>query len=86
LAKQLIAVGVTIVYSGVVTFVILKVLDLTLGLRVKEEDELAGLDVSQHGERAYQLEPGYAGIPVTPEPVASSYTPSSSTNPASAQG
>ena len=57
----------TIAYSGVVTFVILKVLDMTMGLRVKEEDELAGLDVSQHGERAYQFEEGYAGIPVTPE-------------------
>jgi hypothetical protein len=66
------------------TFVILKLLDMTMGLRVKEEDELVGLDVSQHGERAYQLEPGYAGIPVTPE-TAGSYSPSPSTNPASAQ-
>ena len=84
--RQLGAVGVTILYSGIGTFIILKVLDLTMGLRVKEEDELVGIDVSEHGERAYQLEPGYAGIPVMPEPVASSYTPSSSTNPASAQG
>ena len=62
-----------------------KVLDVTMGLRVKEEDELIGLDASQHGERAYLPEGGtYAGIPVTPEPV--SYTPSSSTNPASVQG
>ena len=84
LVKQLIAVGVTIAYSGGMTFVILKLLDMTLGLRVKEEDELIGLDVSQHGERAYQLEPGYAGIPVTPEP-AGGYSPSPSTNPAGAQ-
>ena len=49
------AVGVAAVgaYSFVVTFVILKVLDLTIGIRVSEEDEIAGLDVSQHGERAY---------------------------------
>jgi len=67
LGKQVIAIAVTMVYSGVVTFVILKVLDMTMGLRVKEEDELTGLDVSQHGERAYQFEEGYAGIPVTPE-------------------
>ena len=67
LVKQLVAIIVTIAYSGVVTFLILKVLDMTMGLRVKEEDELAGLDVSQHGERAYQFEEGYAGIPVTPE-------------------
>jgi Amt family ammonium transporter len=37
----------------VVTFAILKVLDLTIGIRVNDEDEVAGLDVSQHGERAY---------------------------------
>nr|AHZ45602.1 ammonium transporter [uncultured bacterium] len=84
LGRQLMAVGVTIVYSGVGTFVILKVLDMTMGLRVKEEEELVGLDVSQHGERAYQLEPGYAGIPVTSEAVPG-YTATPSTNPARAQ-
>jgi Amt family ammonium transporter len=85
LGRQLIAIAVTIVYSGGVTFLILKLLDVTMGLRVREEDELLGLDASQHGERAYLLDGGgtYAGIPVTPEPV--SYTPSSSTNPASVQ-
>ena len=35
------------------TFGILKVLDLVMGLRVSEEEEIAGVDVSQHGERAY---------------------------------
>ena len=52
-------------YSFVVTFVILKVLDLVMGLRVSEEEELVGLDTSQHGERAYLLDGGapYAGIP-----------------------
>jgi Amt family ammonium transporter len=84
LADQLIAVGVTILYSGIGTFVILKVLDVTMGLRVKEDAELVGLDVSEHGERAYQLEPGYAGIPVTPEPVGYA-NGSPSTNPAAAQ-
>jgi Amt family ammonium transporter len=39
----------------VVTFILLKVLDATMGLRVKEPDELAGLDLSQHGEEAYAL-------------------------------
>ena len=53
LLKQLVAIGATWGYSFVVTFVILKVLDLVMGLRVSEEEELAGLDVSQHGERAY---------------------------------
>ena len=51
--RQLVATGIVGVYSFVVTFGILKALDVTMGLRVSEEDEVAGLDVSQHGERAY---------------------------------
>jgi Amt family ammonium transporter len=43
-------VGTTIVYSGVVSFVILKLIDLTIGLRVSQEDEMEGLDIAQHGE------------------------------------
>lgn len=50
---QLIGVGATIAYTAVITFVILKVLDLVMGLRVAEEAEREGLDVSQHGERVY---------------------------------
>ncbi len=51
--RQLLATSVVGVYSFVVTWGILKVLDVTMGLRVSEEEEIAGLDVSQHGERAY---------------------------------
>jgi ammonium transporter, Amt family len=49
------AAGVAIVapFSFVGTFVILKVLDFVWGIRLSEEDEIAGMDVSQHGERAY---------------------------------
>ena len=67
--NQLIAVAATVVYSGGATFIILKLLDMTLGLRVKEQEELVGLDASQHGERAYLLDGGapYAGIPVSQE-------------------
>ncbi len=43
-------VGTTIIYSGVVSYVILKLIDLTIGLRVSEEDEMEGLDIAQHGE------------------------------------
>ncbi|MDP4144762.1 MAG: ammonium transporter [Bacillota bacterium] len=50
---QLIAIVSTIVFSAVVTFIIIKVISLFSGLRVKEEDEQVGLDVSQHGEEAY---------------------------------
>ena len=41
----------TIAYSAVLTFIILKVIDLTIGIRVAAEDERMGLDLSQHGER-----------------------------------
>jgi Amt family ammonium transporter len=47
---QLIGVVSTLVYGFVVSFVILKLLDLTIGLRVTEEQERQGLDVSLHGE------------------------------------
>jgi Amt family ammonium transporter len=54
---QLAAIGVVWVYSFVVTGIILKVLDLTLGLRVSDDEETLGLDMSQHGEKAYVIEP-----------------------------
>jgi Amt family ammonium transporter len=50
---QLLAVVVTVAYSFIVTFVLAKVIDATIGLRVNEEEEYVGLDISQHGERAY---------------------------------
>jgi len=52
--KQLVAVGATWIYSGVATFIILKVVDRFVGLRVEESEEEAGLDASQHGEVAWQ--------------------------------
>jgi Amt family ammonium transporter len=53
LVDQLTAVGAAIAYSAVATFVIAKVIDLTMGLRVDEEAEDIGLDLSQHAETAY---------------------------------
>lgn len=53
--SQFLSVLVTIVWSGVLSYVILKVIDLTLGLRVTEEDEVEGLDISSHDERGYSL-------------------------------
>jgi Amt family ammonium transporter len=52
---QIVGVLVTVVYTGIVTFVILKVLDLVMGLRVSEETESVGLDLSEHNERGYNL-------------------------------
>jgi Amt family ammonium transporter len=50
---QTIGVGATIVYTGIVSFVILKALDVIMGLRVTDDEESEGLDLSQHGERGY---------------------------------
>ncbi len=55
LFTQLIAVVTTLVYCFVVAFILLKLVDALMGLRVEEEEELAGLDLSQHGENAYTL-------------------------------
>ncbi len=52
---QAVAVLVTLVYSFLVTLIILKVLDWTMGLRIEHEDEQAGLDLSQHSEVGYTL-------------------------------
>lgn len=48
---QVKGVGFTIIYDAVVTFIILMVLKVTIGLRVTEEQEAEGLDINQHGER-----------------------------------
>lgn len=48
-------VAFTVVYTAVVAFVILKVLDLVMGLRVTEEEEAVGLDLALHNERGYNL-------------------------------
>src|SRR5574343_1876037 len=50
---QATAVGTTIVWSGVVAFVVFKLLDVVMGLRVPEDEEREGLDVTSHGENAY---------------------------------
>ena len=47
------AVLITVAWSGIVSFIAYKVVDLTIGLRVSEEDEREGLDITSHGETAY---------------------------------
>jgi Amt family ammonium transporter len=49
------AVGTTVLWSGFVAFVAFKLVDLTIGLRVAEEDEREGLDTAAHGEAAYRM-------------------------------
>ena len=52
---QLIGVGATVCYAGVVTFIILELVDAMVGLRVSEQEEKVGLDMATHNERAYNL-------------------------------
>ncbi len=54
-AVQALGAGATLVYTAVMTFIILKVLDLIMGLRVTDEQETEGLDLALHDERAYNL-------------------------------
>lgn len=58
LLSQTIAMTSVILFSGVMTFIIAKLLDATVGLRVSEEEEFAGLDVSIHGEAVYAPDNG----------------------------
>jgi Amt family ammonium transporter len=53
LGIQALSVVVTIAFAFVVTFILAKVLDATMGLRVSQPKEEIGLDLSEHGERAY---------------------------------
>jgi Amt family ammonium transporter len=55
LGVQVLAVAATSLYAGGATWVILKLVDKLVGLRVPAPEELRGLDHSQHGEPAYQL-------------------------------
>ncbi len=48
------AVLLTIVWSAIVSFIAFKLVDLVVGLRVAEDEEREGLDISSHGETAYQ--------------------------------
>ena len=74
LGDAAIGIGAIGAYSFIVTFVLLKVLDMTMGIRVTEDDEELGLDVTQHGERAYTSDEGSGGAlapgPVLPAPPA----------------
>ncbi len=55
IVSQAWGVGVAIIWSGVVSFIAYKIVDMLVGLRVSEEVERAGLDVSEHGETAYNI-------------------------------
>ena len=67
--SQLVAVVATWVFAFAGSLVLLKVVDAVVGLRVNEEEEFAGLDVSQHSENAYAFESGYGGMGTHAEPA-----------------
>jgi Amt family ammonium transporter len=75
MVDQVAAIAIVAVYSFVVTMIILKALDLTLGIRVSDDEEQLGLDVTQHGERGYVFDeavgvPVYTTAPSSPPPPA----------------
>ena len=53
LAVQALSVGFTLVYTGVLSYLLLKIIDMVIGLRVADEAETQGLDLAEHGEAAY---------------------------------
>ena len=50
---QIVAAGITIIYCAVATFILLKILDAVMGLRISQEGEVRGLDMNEHGEEGY---------------------------------
>jgi ammonium transporter, Amt family len=75
LGTQAVAVAATIAYSLAATTAILKLVDATIGLRVADEEETAGLDLSQHSEVGYAFPEGGTHSPA-PGPPATAPTPS----------
>ncbi len=53
---QLLGIAVIFVWTGIATWIILKILSITIGLRVDDETENQGLDQISHGERGYNIE------------------------------
>jgi Amt family ammonium transporter len=78
LGVQALACAVTGIYSAVVTFGILKVVDATLGLRVSESEEREGVDTTQHGEEAYAESTGLSAEPAHSPPHIRTVQPTAS--------
>lgn len=50
---QIMAAGASVIYAFVLTYILAKIVDTVMGLRVSEDEEYVGLDIAQHGEKAY---------------------------------
>ena len=59
LIAQIMGIAITIVFAGVMTFLIIKVMKLFMDIRVEKSEEADGLDVAEHGETAY---PAFNGL------------------------
>ncbi|MDQ3915993.1 MAG: ammonium transporter [Actinomycetota bacterium] len=66
LGKQVVAIGATLAFSFVASIVLLKVVGATIGLRVTEEQEMSGLDLTQHAEAGYAFAEGGGGMAPVP--------------------
>ena len=66
LGKQVIAIGASLAFSLVMSLVLVKVVDMTIGFRVKEEEEVSGLDLTQHAEVGYSMSEGGGGVSAAP--------------------
>jgi Amt family ammonium transporter len=74
MVDQIVAISVVALYSFAVTAIILKVLDLTIGIRLTDSDEELGMDVTQHGERGYVFDEPI-GVPMSPVSMAPTAAP-----------
>jgi ammonium transporter, Amt family len=69
IVNQLVGIGIAVLLSGAGTFLVLKIVDLVIGVRVTEEQEIAGLDTTQHGETAYAFEGGIHDTSTPPDGI-----------------
>jgi Amt family ammonium transporter len=78
LGKQLVAIGATLVFSLIVTMLIVKLVDAVIGMRVAEEEEISGLDLTQHAEVGYAFNEGGGASTMAPAPPAPVHATSAS--------
>ena len=71
--NQLAAIGITIALAVIGTLVLLKIVDLLIGVRISEEDEIEGLDLTQHGEDAYSRDLDLVPVEATTRTAKAAY-------------
>ena len=71
--NQLAAIGITIALAVIGTLILLKIVDLLIGVRISEEEEIEGLDLTQHGEDAYSRDLDLIPVEATTRSVSAAY-------------